>query len=185
MKTINLMKFLFAFLAIFFVQQLSIAQSDYVIDINDRKIYGTVILSTPAINSSQISFKDQSGAIKKYRPDEIKEWSSGDLVYQTKFYAINERKGFSVFMLRLTPAKGRCHLYEYYNTTGDVGYTQTFLEKDRTLTEVDYGRFKKQLAVYFEDYKDLAEDITNKKYKKKDLLTIIEVYNEWREFLWK
>jgi hypothetical protein len=179
------MKFIFAFLTICFVQQLSIAQSDYVIDINDRKIYGKVVLSTPSINSSQIGFKDQSGVLKKYRPDEIKEWSSGDLVYQTKFYAINDRKGYSVFMLRLTPPKGRCHLYEHYNTTGDVGYTQTFLEKDRVLTELDPGRFRKQLAVYFEDNKELAEDITNKKYKKKDILTIIEVYNEWREFLWK
>jgi hypothetical protein len=179
------MKFLFAFLTICFVQQFSIAQSDYVIDINDRKIYGKVILSTPAINSSQIGFKNQTGEIRKYRPDEIKEWSTGNLTYQTKFYAINDRKGYSVFMLRLTPSKGKCHLYEHYNTSGDVGYTQTFLEKDKALTELDPGRFRKQLAAFFEDNEELAKDITDKKYKKKDLLTIIEVYNEWREFLWK
>jgi hypothetical protein len=179
------MKFLFVFLTICFVQQLSIAQSDYVIDINDRKIYGKVILSTPSINSSRISFKNQTGEVKQYRPDEIKEWSTGDLVYQTKFYAINDRKGYSVFMLRLTPKKGKCHLYEHYNTTGDVGYTQTFLEKDRTLTELDLGRFRKQLTEYFKDNKELSADIANKKYKKKEILTIIEVYNEWREFLWK
>ncbi|WMX14576.1 MULTISPECIES: hypothetical protein [unclassified Aureispira] len=179
------MKSLLVFLVICCIQHLSIAQNDYIIDINDRKIYGKVILSTPAINSSQISFKDQSGTVKKYRPDEIKEWSIGNATYQTKFYAINERKGYSVFMLRLTPPTGKCHLYEYYNTSGDMGYTQTFLEKDRALTEVDYPRFRKQLAEYFKENKELAEDIANKKYKKKDLLKIIEVYNEWREFLWK
>lgn len=181
----NLMKLLFAFLTICFVQQLGIAQNDYVIDINDRKLYGKVILSTPSINSSRISFKNQAGEVKQYRPDEIKEWSTGDLTYQTKFYAINDRKGYSVFMLRLTPSKGKCHLYEHYNTTGDVGYTQTFLEKDRALTELDMGRFRKQLTEYFEDNEELSKDIANKKYKKKDILTIIEVYNEWREFLWK
>ena len=179
------MKFLFAFLSICFLPQLSIAQSDYVIDINDRQIYGTISLSTPSMNSSLITFKDQKGQTKQYRPDEIKEWSTGSLTYVTKFYAINDRKGYSVFMLRLTPKKGKCHLYEHYNTTGEVGYTQTFLEKDRILTELDYGRFRKQLTVYFEDAEELAEDIANKKYKKKDILTIIEVYNEWREFLWK
>lgn len=179
------MKFLFIFLSVVLLQQFGLAQNDYVIDINDRKIYGKIILGTPSLNSSQISFKDQSGSVKKYRPDEIKEWSTGTLIYQTKFYAINERKGYSVFMLRLTPQKGKCHLYEYYNTSGEMGYTQTFLEKDRALTEVNYPKFRKQLAEYFKDNKELAEDIANKKYKKKDLLTIIEVYNEWREFLWK
>lgn len=163
-----------------------IAQSsDYIIDVNDRKFYGTVILNTPAINSSQISFKNQSGVIKKYRTDEIKSWSRGNLVYETKFYKISARKGFSVFMLRLTPEKGKCHLYEYYNTNGDVGYTQTFIEKNQVMTEVTFGRFRKQMTEYFKEYKELSEDIANKKYKKKDLLKIIEVYNEWREYLWK
>ena len=179
------MKFLFAFLTICFVQQLSIAQDDYVIDINDQKIYGKVILSTPAMNSSQIGFKNQSGLTKKYRPDEIKEWSSGSLIYQTKVYAVSAHKGFSVFMLRLSPPKGKCNLYEYYNTNGDAGYTQTFLDKDGVLTEIDFGRFRKQMAIYFKDNKDLAADIANKKYKKKEILTIIEIYNDWREFLWK
>ncbi|BDS15018.1 hypothetical protein [Aureispira anguillae] len=180
------MKFIFVFTALLLLQQTIHAQnSDYVIDINDRKIYGTVILNTPAINSSQISFKDQSGVVKKYRPDEIKSWSRGNLIYETKFYALGKRKGFSVFMLRLTPERGKCHLYEYYNTSGDMGYTQTFLEKDKKMTEVDYGRFRKQMAEYFKDNKELSEAISKKKYKKRDLLTIIELYNEWREYLWK
>jgi len=179
------MKILVTILAICFLQQLSVAQSDYVIDINDRKIYGNISLSTPAVNSSLITFKNQAGLTRQYRPDEIKEWSTGNLIYLTKFYAINNRKGYSVFMLRLTPTKGKCHLYEHYNTSGDIGYTQTFLEKDKVLTEVDFGRFRKQLAVYFEDHKELAADIANKKYKKKDILTIIEIYNQWREFLWE
>lgn len=178
------MKFILVFVVVLFSQTISLAQ-DYVIDINDRKIYGTVILTTPAINSSQIKFKDNSGSIRTYRTDEIKSWSRGNLVYETKFYTISERKGFSVFMLRLTPERGKCHLYEYYNTNGDMGYTQTFLEKDKVMAEVEYGRFRKQLAEYFKDNKELSADITNRKYKKKDLLTIIEVYNDWREFLWK
>lgn len=165
--------------------QLIVAQ-DYVIDVNDRKLYGTVILGPPAINSSMIKFKNnETGTVSKYRPDEIKCWVSGDLIYESKVYAINEHKGFSVFMLRLSTDKGKVKVYEYYNTNGEMGYTQTFLEKDGGMTEVNYARFRKHMATYFKDNKELAQKITDKKYKKKDLLQIVEEYNNWREFQWQ
>jgi len=88
-------------------------------------------------------------------------------------------------MKRLTPERGKAHLFEYYNTSGDMGYTQTFLEKDLKITEVNYAKFRKQMAEVFKDCKELSKKITEKKYKKKQLLEIIEEYNEWREYLWK
>lgn len=181
------MKFLLTLVFALLGTSLMAQGSDYIIDINDMKIMGTLKLNTPAINSSQIKFKANGKEVfEKYRPDEIKEWGTGGgLIYESKVYAISEQKGFSAFMLRLTPPGGKVQLYEFYNTQGDVGYTQTFLERDRGLTEVEFGRFRKQMAAYFKDHEELAKDITNKKYKKKDLLTIIEVYNEWREFLWR
>lgn len=179
------MKFLIAGILLL-VTQLITAQGDYVIDVNDRKIYGTVVLGPPAINSSMIKFKKNDGGnMAKYRPDEIKCWVSGDLVYESKVYAINEHKGFSVFMLRLSSAQGKVKVYEYYNTNGETGYTQTFLERDGGMEEVNFGRFRKHMATYFSDYKELAKKITDKKYKKKDLLEIVEEYNAWREFQWQ
>lgn len=164
-----------------------IAQNDdYVIDVNDKKSYGVVILSTPAINSTIIKFKDnQTGTTRQYRTDEIKCWYKAGHLYETKHYVVSAQKTFSVFMKRLTPEGGKANLFEYYNTNGDVGYTQTFLEKDEEMVEINFGAFKKQMLTLFGDNEELAQKISNNEYKKKDLLTIIEEYNAWREYLWK
>ncbi len=181
------MKFFFALSVLLFILQSGMAQgSDYIIDVANRKIYGTVKLSTPAINSSRIRFKDnKSGVTRQYRPDEIKCWSRGGAVYEAKVYSAGAQKSFSVFMLRLTPEGGKCHLYEYYNTNEDMGFSQTFLFRDNEMTEVQFGRFRKQMAEYFKDYKELSKKISDKQYKKKDLLAIIEEYNAWRLYLWQ
>jgi len=181
------MRFLFTIAIIILFFKLGLSQgSDYVIDVNDRKLFGTVKLSTPAINSSQIGFTDnKNGVSRKYRTDELKEWGKGNLIYKTKVYSVSERKSFSVFMRQLTPQDGKVHLYEYYNTNGDVGFTQTFLERDDKMTEVAYGRFRKQMTEYFKDSEELAKKISDKKFKKKDILDIIEEYNAWREYMWR
>jgi hypothetical protein len=160
--------------------------SDYVVDINDRKIVGTIKLNTPAINSSMIRFKvNNESSFEQLRPDKIKIWSVGTQVFVSKIYSVDESTTFSVFMKRVSPEKGKVHLYEYYNTSDDMGYTQTFIEKDRKLTEVNYAKFRKQMSLLFEDCKELSQKITDKKFKKKQLLDIIKEYNEWREYLWK
>jgi hypothetical protein len=181
------MRFLFTITIIVFFFKLGVSQGpDYIIDVNDRKLFGTIKLSTPSINSSQIGFTDnKNGATRKYRTDEVKEWGKGNLLYKTKVYTVSERKSFSVFMLQLTPKDGKVHLYEYYNTSGDIGFTQTFLERDDKMIEVAYGRFRKQMAVYFKDHEELSKKISDKKFKKKDLLDIIEEYNAWREYMWR
>lgn len=176
-----------AFILFTLLCQLCMAQGkDYIVDVNDRQIYGTIKLNTPAINSSMIRFKaNNATTFEQYRPDKIKMWSIGEQIFEAKVYVVNEEKSYSVFMKRLTPKRGKVHLYEYYNTSGDMGYTQTFLEKDKKLTEVNYAKFRKQMTVLFEDYKELSQKIADKKFKKKQLLDIIKEYNEWREFLWK
>lgn len=180
------MKFIF-FLLIGIGPTFILAQgNDYIVDINDRKILGTIKLNTPAINSSMIRFKaNNKTSFEQYRPDKIKQWSVGEQVFVSKVYTVDETRSYSVFMKRLTPERGKAHLFEYYNTSGDMGYTQTFLEKDLKVTEVNYAKFRKQMAEVFKDCKELSKKITEKKYKKKQLLEIIEEYNEWREYLWK
>ena len=161
------------------------AQDDYVIDQFGRKLIGKIMLSTPAANSVEINFKDKNGSIRKYRPDEIKEWSVGNLVYESKLFAFNASAGVWVYMLRRTPKNVNCKVYEFYNATESVGYTEMILERNNRMEIVNYGRFYKQLAEYFKDNEDLAEEIRQKKYKKKELLSIVEVYNAWKEEMWR
>ncbi|MGH1338712.1 MAG: hypothetical protein ACRBFS_21540 [Aureispira sp.] len=179
------MKFSIIILVILFTILTVKAQDDYIIDQFDRKITGKVLLSTPAVNSVEINFKDKEGSIRKYRPDEIKEWSIGNLIYESKLFAFNSRAGVWVYMLRHTPKNGKCQVYEFYNATESVGYTEMILERDNQMEVINYGRFYKQLTTYFKDHESLAEEIGKKKYKKKELLTIVEIYNAWREEMWK
>ena len=61
--------------------------NDYIVDINDRKILGTIKLNTPAINSSMIRFKSNNEtSFEQYRPDKIKQWSVGEQVFVSKVY---------------------------------------------------------------------------------------------------
>ena len=83
-------------------------------------------------------------------------------------------------MKRMTPYEGTVKLYEYYNTDGQEGYTQTFLNRRGVLTEVNYDKFYKDLAEYFSDYIDLANKIKEKKYKKTELRKIVDEYNLWK-----
>ncbi len=179
------MKCTLVLLFLFLTTFAALAQDDYVIDQFDRKITGKVMMGTPAANSIEINFKDGQGMIRKYRPDEIKEWGTGNLVYISKLFAFNSRAGVWVYMLRHTPKNSKCQVYEFYNATESVGYTEMILERDGRMEVINYGRFHKQLAAYFKDYENLAKEISQKKYKKKELLTIVELYNAWREEMWK
>lgn len=158
----------------------------YIVDLSGRTRKGDIRLSTPALNSSKIRFKEAGKTeYVSFNPNQIKKWSINNLVYESKALELNKNEGYTFFMLRKTPEKGKVHLYEFYNPMGDVGFTQTYIERDKELTEVDFFKFKKQMSTYFSDYKELSEKILNKTYKKKDLLLIIEEYNAWREYLWK
>jgi len=160
----------------------------YIVDVNDVKIVGKIRSSTPAMYSTRITFKNaKTDEVTNYRPSDIKSWHipKNDIVYESKNYKINSRKGYTVFMRRLCDGKGKAKLYEYYNTDGEFGFTQTFIEKDGEMKEVLFGRFRKNMAEMFSDHEELAKDIKAKKYKKKDILDIIAEYNRWREYQWK
>jgi len=132
-----------------------------------------------------ITFKDNEGGKTIYRPSDIKSWHSGDVVYESKIFALSKKKGLAVFMRRMCDGKGKMKVYEYRNTSGEHSFTQTFLEKDGKMQEVEFGRFRKFAAIYFKEAKELNEKIQNKEYKKKDLMEIVAEYNQWREYQWK
>lgn len=158
---------------------------DYIIGTDDKKVEGRIMPSTPDRYSAMITFKDTEGNKTVYRPSDIKSWHSGEVVYESKIYKLTKKRGLAVFMRRLCDGKGKMKVYEYRNTSGEHSFTQTFLEKDGEMTEVEFGRFRKFAATYFEEAEELNEKIQNKEYKKKDLMEIVAAYNQWREFQWE
>ena len=91
----------------------------------------------------------------------------------------SKAKKYRVFMERITDGKGRIQCYEYLNTSGEMGFRVTFIEKNNKMVEVRTGKFSKKMAEYFSDYPDLQEKIAQKKLKYKHLTKIIEEYNTW------
>jgi hypothetical protein len=162
--------------------------NDFIINVSGDTIYGKITGNlTPAITSVQITFIDNKTQTKKvYKAHQIKSWhpAGADFYFESKEYRPpglpKGDPGYGVYMKRLTPYNGTVKMYEYYNTDQLNGYTQVFLEKRGKMTEVQFGKFRKQMAEYFKDYIDLSEKIKAKKYKKKDLKKIIDEYNLWK-----
>lgn len=163
-----------------FLLQFCIAQEnkDYVIDNSGLKVYGDIKNATPTSLSSQITFNAPNISTKIYYPTTVREWSLGGNVYESKTYAVGDKNVFHVFMQRISDNRGPVRAYEYYNSMGEHAYTQTFLEKDSVLTEVLYGRFKKQMLEYFSDQTDMVDFIKNGRIRKKDLLILVDHYNQ-------
>lgn len=160
----------------------------YVIDINDFTLKGKIMASNPNLYSTQITFINARTNEKRvYKPSDIKSWhvDANNISYFSKTYRLSPIKAYQVFMRRKCNGKGKVKVYEYWNTDGNMGYVQTFLEKDDELTEISFGSFKKFMATYFEDYPALVEKINAKKFKKREFMKIVQEYNDWRESLWR
>ncbi len=157
------------------------SQKDYIIQNNGMKIYGEIKGSNPASYSGQISFKTKNSITKILYPGGIKGWKRGNKVYETKKYRISKKKSYTVFMECKTGEGGRVKLYEFYNSYGEFGYIQTFLERDDKLTEVQFIRFRNQMKQYFEDEEEIVQLIQSGKIKKKDLLNLVTSYNQVKE----
>jgi len=178
-------KYLFAVLLLFCFQ-IAFTQdevADYIIDTNDVKIYGE--LEKVNINSVaiQVKFKSEDGEERFYTPMEIKEWGSGEKIYQSKLYQLNKKKAIMVFMHLISPPGGAVGLFEFQNTLGEQTFTETFMERDSVLTRVRYGRFKKQMKGYFKDQPEIVELMKKRGVHKKDLLALVEEYNDLVEEL--
>ncbi|MCP4443084.1 MAG: hypothetical protein GY810_29610 [Aureispira sp.] len=166
--------------------QLSIgADQGYIITNALDTVVGVIKQNTPAQQSVKLIFTDSETNEKHiYRPFEVKSWHipNENIIYESKAHKIG-RKNFGVFMRRLNE-DGQIGCYEYWNTDGQNGFTQIFLERDGKMTEVNYGKFKKHMAEYFGDHEELKTRIENKEFKKKDLIQIVAIYNKWMEYKW-
>lgn len=183
----NILTVFFTFLAFSSFAQLSIgADQGYIVTNALDTVPGQIKLNTPAQQSVKLIFTaSETKERRVYRPFEVKSWHVPDqnLSYESKAYKMG-RKSFGVFMKLLNDDDGQISCYEYWNTDGQNGFTQIFLEREGEMTEVNYGKFKKQLADYFGDHEELKARIENKEFKKKDLIEIVEIYNKWMEYKW-
>ena len=89
-----------------FVLPFVMKAQDFVIKTDDKKIEGKIMPSTPDRYSAMITFKDNEGGKTIYRPSDIKSWHSGDVVYESKIFALSKKKGLAVFMRRMCDGNG-------------------------------------------------------------------------------
>ncbi|EJF52909.1 hypothetical protein SapgrDRAFT_1185 [Saprospira grandis DSM 2844] len=162
------------------------APQDFIITISYDTLYGKVVGGfTPGKSSVMVKFKEaETGETKVYKAKDIKSWHAAGAPYyfESKVYQPKGRHkldaGYAVFMRRLNPGKVKVKLYEYYNTEGSIGYTQTYLERKGSMEEVVFRRFRKQLAAYLADQPEIVAKIQQKEYKKRDLERLIADYNQ-------
>jgi hypothetical protein len=159
------------------------AQDDYVITNAKDTLYGTVKGATPAQQSVKVTFV-RDGKTVVYKPNDIQEWGNtkSQYIFEAKGY---ERKGelapLGVFMRRYTAKDAPVRYYTYYNTDGEQGYFQHFLQKNENMIEVPTNKkFYEFMAEYFKDYPELSQQILNKEFKKSQIEKIVAKYNTWK-----
>jgi len=152
--------------------------SDYVITKENKTLYGQIDPPNLSINNSSITFHNKQGTATTYLPTELSEWRKADVVYRTKLYPFKKKKFVPTFMHLISESESGINVYEYSSRFNPKGATDLFLERNGQLTRVRFGRFRKQMTNYFKDRPQIAELVKNKEVKKRDLLILVEEYNE-------
>ena len=151
--------------------------NDYIIKTNNQKIAGIVRSVNLSPNNDQITFEANNELMQTYRPNTLQEWSKDSVVYVSKQHPYRTKKPW-VFMKRLTKANTPVVLYEYAKKENQPNAVDLFLERGSTLTKIKPLSFRRQLRTYFADEPIIVALIDKKGVKKKDLLELVEEYNE-------
>jgi hypothetical protein len=185
------MKKIFALLSIYclslgFIQAQKKAK-DYILTNTNDTIYGTVRPGTPAQRSLRIGFTaENSKDAQRYEPFQIKAYylAGEKATYESQLYQVAGLEyAYAVYMQRMND--GYIRVYEYWNTEGERGFIQTFLQRsDERLVEVNFQRFKKQMVLFFDDFPQLADKIERGAFGKNDLTQIVSEYNIWKSRGW-
>lgn len=151
-------------------------ETDYVIANNNQKLFGRVHSVDISVNKGRITFKQPGKLIKTYHPEDLQEWSKdGDV------YIARERPGPNnkrVFMKRITQPDAAVVLYEITNAANLFRGPEYFLERNGRLTKVRFIGFRKQMLSYFSDHAEIVELLENREVKRRDILALVEEYNE-------
>lgn len=157
------------------------AQKDYIVQKGGMKIYGEILNSNPASFASQIRFKTKNSIAKTLYPGNILSWKRGQRKYISTTFRISKKKQYPVFMELKAGENGPVRLLEFYNSYGEYGFTQTFLEKEGLKTEPNTFGFRKQMKNYFADEPEAVAAIQSGRYKAKQLAELVTFYNQLKK----
>lgn len=131
-------------------------------------------------NFNKVTFKDESGVQKIYKPEKIKAYGFGDQHFvsyesdgETFFFNRVISGEISLFKLGIESMRMNKPVYE------EVYYLSH--ASNHELIEVKEGRFKKQLTEWTKDYPDLIEEYgDDKKFEIEKAKEVIMHYNNWK-----
>ncbi len=156
---------------------LSLAQiEDYVVMNNNQKILGEIREVDFSINKGRVVFKTPDAPAKTYYADDLQEWERDGKAYISTTRPGRGRK--RVFLERLTEADRTVIVYEYTNKANPLRSSEVFLARRGQLTIVRFLSFRIQMRSYFADEPEVVALIDNRDVKKRDLLALVEEYND-------
>jgi len=173
------MKYLFTFLLLLPIY--IFAQNEgYIIKNSGKKIPGQLKKINLSKDNCSILFKGKTdGKYEKYSPKMLYGFKVNGEEFHSKQLPINKKKSTPVFMKLVSGDKeASVIVYEYDNNYERENKTKMFLDRRSLLTEVQFGRFKKQMKDYFKDKENVLEMIEDGGIKKEDLLAIVFEYND-------
>jgi hypothetical protein len=156
----------------------------YVVTNTRDTLRGKLNPGTPAQRTVRIAFKaDGADEAIRFEPFQIVGFAfdgTGEF-YESKYFRLDplDDDAYAVFMRR--DNEGPVRVYQFWNVFVDRGYFQTFLQRgDQNIKEVDYTRFRQQMAEFFDDNAELSARIKAGEFKKKDLVKLVLEYNAWK-----
>lgn len=132
-------------------------------------------------NYARVTFKDESGTQKNYKPAKIKGYG-----FNNEHFVSLTNKDEQLFYKRLT--NGPFFLYKssfevvVMNKAAFEFEYFLFKEGDKKLTSVKENKFKKQLKEWMEDNEEIAEGyVDEKNFNVESAIEVINKYNTWKK----
>jgi hypothetical protein len=120
--------------------------------------------------------KTESGEVKTFRPDKIKEYSVDGVIFVSR-----NVYGEQVFVKRLS--KGTVNLYEAQVEVLQMNDLKVksdyYMEKDAgEFVKIKSGKFKKQITDAMGDNQEIVKGLEDKKYDYENIVELFNAYNK-------
>jgi hypothetical protein len=129
----------------------------------------------------KITFKDDAGAQKNYKPTKIKGYG-----FDNKDFISWGEDDEAMFYERLTNGPiilyKSCFLSVHMNQEIREPAYYLYKEGDKKLTDVKEDKFKKQIQEWMKDSSEFAGEYTEeKKFNVESAVAVINKYNDWKK----
>jgi len=180
------MKYCLIGLYVFFFTFSDLAQSTfvkaYIIQMNGDTIRGEAKINPKKElnNYNKVTFRDDSGIQKIYKPNKIKAYGFNDFHFvsyttEGEFYFFNRILAGEISLFKLG--------FEAMRMNKPIYEEAFFLShaSNNELIDVKEGRFKKQLTDWMKDHPDFIEEYgDDKKFDVEKAIEVISHYNAWK-----